>query len=142
MKIALVCDWYRPRFGGIELHLEELGRRLALAGHEVAVVTPTPGVDPDGGAVRVHRIPALLAPRFGFIWTPGAFRRLKAALAGDSFDVVHSHSSIISPAANGSAYFAARLGIPAVVTVHSIWGRFGHVLGTLDRAFSWSRWPV
>ena len=36
MKVALVTDWYHPRVGGIELHLQDLARRLAIAGIEVA----------------------------------------------------------------------------------------------------------
>src|SRR6185436_9960260 len=50
LKVALVCDWYHPRVGGIERHLQDLAGELVTAGHDVVVITPTPGDE------RVHGI--------------------------------------------------------------------------------------
>jgi len=88
MKVALVCDWYHPRVGGIELHLQDLARRLIADGHEVVAITPTPGSDHVDG-VRVRRIDAPRAPHFGFIYTAGGVRTLGNALSAERVDVAH-----------------------------------------------------
>lgn len=119
MKVALVCDWYHPRIGGIELHLQDLARRLIADGHEVVAITPTPGADSVDG-VRVRRINAPRAPHFGFLYTPSGVRSLGNALAAERVDVAHCHVSIISPAALGGALEAEQRGIPVLLTFHSV----------------------
>ena len=119
MKVALVCDWYHPRVGGIELHLQDLARRLIADGHEVVAITPTPGADHVDG-VRVRRIDAPRAPHFGFIYTAGGVRTLGNALSAERVDVAHCHVSIVSPAALGGALEAERQHIPVVLTFHSV----------------------
>src|SRR5947209_7586517 len=100
MRIALVCDWYPPRRGGIESHLSELGRRLVSAGHEVHVVTTTRGDGAtENGAVTVHRVDAPLLPAVKVLYTPDGVRSLGRTLDAIRPDVVHSHVSIVSPAA-------------------------------------------
>ncbi|HVS51222.1 MAG TPA: glycosyltransferase family 4 protein [Opitutaceae bacterium] len=144
MKIALVCDWYLPRVGGIERQLTQLARHLATAGHDVTVITPTRGTagDADETGVRLQRLDVPLLPGIGLIWTPRGFRALAAALRAGNFDVVHAHSSIVSPAAYAAVSLGAKLGLPTAVTVHSIWGRYRHAFHALDRFERWSRWPV
>ncbi|MGE5102645.1 MAG: glycosyltransferase family 4 protein [Deltaproteobacteria bacterium] len=119
MKVALVCDWYHPRVGGIELHLQDLARRLMAAGHDVVAITPTPGAHQVDG-VRVRRIDAPRAPRFGFMYTARGVRALGDAIASEHVDVAHCHVSIISPAALRGAREAERRGIPVVLTFHSV----------------------
>ncbi len=119
MKVALICDWYHPRLGGIELHLQDLAARLTGAGHEVVVITPTPGLSMVDG-IRVRRIDAPRAPRFGFLVTAGGVRAIGRALAQEKVDVAHCHVSIVSPAALGGASEAQRLGVPTVLTFHSV----------------------
>ena len=119
MKVALVCDWYHPRIGGIELHLQDLARRLAGARHEVVVITPTPGPSVVDG-VRVRRIDAARVPHFGFIHTRGGVRALGNAIVDERVDVAHCHVSIVSPAALGGAIEAGRRRIPVLLTFHSV----------------------
>jgi glycosyltransferase involved in cell wall biosynthesis len=119
VKIALVCDWYHPRVGGIELHLQDLARRLVAAGHDVVVVTPTPGETLVDG-IRVRRVDAPLAPIFGFLRTRDGIRAIGDALADERVDVAHCHVSIVSPTALGGALEAQRRGIPTVLTFHSV----------------------
>ena len=102
LKVALVCDWYHPRVGGIELHLQDLAATLVAARHDVVVITPTPGDDRVDG-IRVRRISAPRAPRFGFLVTPAGVRAVGDALADERVDVAHCHVSIVSPAAMGGA---------------------------------------
>jgi len=97
MRIALVCDWYPPRRGGIETHLSELGRRLAAAGHEVHVVTTTRA---DGTAenvgVTVHRVDARLLPGVNVLYTPAGARSLGRAIDALRQDEVLAGSMGIS----------------------------------------------
>lgn len=142
MKIALVCDWYLPRIGGIERQLVQLAGHLAAAGHAVAVITPWKGPPMDSPGVRVQRIPARLLPGAGLLWTPASYRRLGAAIRAGGFDVVHAHTSIISPAAFAALYQAQKAGLPTVSTTHSIIGGYTGAFRALDRLARWSRWPV
>ena len=119
MKVALVCDWYHPRVGGIELHLNDLAIRLGAAGHEVVVITPTPG-DATVNGVRIVRIDAPRAPKFGFLTTRAGVRAIGEAIANERVDVAHCHVSIVSPAAIGGAAHAQRRRVPTVVTFHSV----------------------
>jgi glycosyltransferase involved in cell wall biosynthesis len=142
VKIALVCDWFLPRVGGIERHLDQLSAHLAAAGHDVTVITPTKGNTFAASGVRVQRMPARLMPGVGLIWTPASFRRIGQAIRRGAFDVVHVHSSIISPAAYAAVYHAQAAGVPTVSTGHSIWGGFTTAFRAADRCWNWARWPV
>lgn len=108
MRIALVSDCYLPRLGGIELQVHDLAVQLIRAGHEATVFTITDGPSPVGD-VPVVRLPAMAGVPF-----PSAIDRLRSALA--TFDVVHCHSSLVSPL----AWRAARLVNHALVTLHSL----------------------
>ncbi len=141
MKVALVCDWFHPRVGGIELHLRDLAARLAVAGHEVVVVTGTPGaIDVDG--IRTVRIDAPRAPHFGFLITPAGVRAIGDALSRERVDVAHCHVSIVAPTGLGGAYHAQRLGIPTVVTFHSIVPATPVLARAARVALSTNEWPA
>lgn len=140
LKIALISDWYLPRFGGLELHLQDLARELTAEGHDVHIVTGVPGPSVDGG-VPVHRIQAPLAPGSGFVYTPGAVKQIRMILREHAFDVAHCHVSVVSPTSCAAAYVCRTLGIPAVVTFHSFLGFLGPVLSVLDIVLGWSQWP-
>jgi hypothetical protein len=45
MRVALVCDWFLPRMGGVELHLRDLALALKRRGMDARVVTTTRGPD-------------------------------------------------------------------------------------------------
>lgn len=106
MRIALVSDVYLPRLGGIELQVHDLAVQLIRAGHHVTVFTIDQGPTAD---VPVVRLPAMAG-----VPLPSAIDRLRGELS--SFDIVHAHSSIVSPL----AWRAARLARAAVVTMHSL----------------------
>jgi glycosyltransferase involved in cell wall biosynthesis len=141
LKVALVCDWYHPRVGGIERHLQDLAAALVAGGHEAVVITPTPGDDRVDG-IRVRRISAPRAPRFGFLVTPAGVRAVGDALADEHVDVAHCHVSIVSPAAMGGAAQSVRRGVPTVVTFHSIVPQT-HLLARAARAtLGTATWPA
>jgi glycosyltransferase involved in cell wall biosynthesis len=135
LKIALVADHFAPRVGGIELHVADLARQLAGRGHEVAVITTTPGPE-SSGAVCVHRLYTSLLPHFQILWHPGAVVELRRLLAAERFDVVHAHSSVVSPLTYSALGLARHLRLASVLTVHSYWN-----LAAINmRALSWV-WP-
>jgi glycosyltransferase involved in cell wall biosynthesis len=116
-RIALVCDWYSPRRGGIEAHLDGLATRLAARGHDVRVITSTPGPDAVNG-IPVHRLGVPLVPLAGVAAVPVS-REIERLLKAHQIDTVHSHVSIVSPVALGGSLAAERLRLPSVVTFHS-----------------------
>lgn len=141
MKVALVCDWYEPRLGGIELHLQDLARRLTDVGHEVHVVTTTPGA-PVVDGITVHRADAPLAPRFGFACTPAGLRRVAEVIRREKFDVVHAHVSIVSPVAFAGAASAQDARIPTVLTFHSVVPRTRWLASAANAVLHCSRWSA
>jgi glycosyltransferase involved in cell wall biosynthesis len=141
VKVALVCDWYHPRVGGIELHLQDLGRQLAAAGHDVVIVTSTPGSATVDG-LRVRRVHAPLAPVFGFLVTPAGIRAVGNAIADERVDVAHCHVSIVSPAALGGAAQALHRGVPTAITFHSVVPQMPRLVRAAQAAFGMSTWPA
>ncbi|MFL5608635.1 MAG: glycosyltransferase, partial [Gemmatimonadaceae bacterium] len=119
MRVALVCDWFLPRLGGIELHLRDLALALRTRGLDARIVTTTPGPDVVH-EVPVHRVPAALAPGAGFAYLPQALRSLGDVIRAERFDLVHAHASVVSPVAYAGAMAGARAGLPTVLTFHSM----------------------
>lgn len=120
MRIALVCDWYAPRLGGIEAHLSELGARLFMAGHDVHVITSTPGPSGRSGTgAQVHRLSASRLPFAEVVFQRSAIREIGEVLEREKIELVHSHISIVAPVGIGGTAEAQRRGVPTVVTFHS-----------------------
>ena len=119
-------------YGGLGRHVDALSRSLALAGHDVVVLTQGPTGTPStshvdvghGRAVRVVR--AVLDADFPDVHTATArfVRELQPALgeaAGLLPDhwaphVVHAHDWVVAGAATT---LTAHLGCPLVVTLHA-----------------------
>src|ERR671914_726683 len=96
LRIALVCDWFLPRMGGLELHLRDLAQHLVAAGHTAEIITTTPG-DSVVEGVRVHRVEARRLSGAQVIWTRGGMLAVGRAIEHGQYDVIHSHVSIVSP---------------------------------------------
>jgi glycosyltransferase involved in cell wall biosynthesis len=58
LRVLLVSANFRPSVGGIERYVEILGSGLAARGHEVTVLTATPGPSEGVDGIRVVRVPA------------------------------------------------------------------------------------
>jgi glycosyltransferase involved in cell wall biosynthesis len=141
MRVALVCDWFLPRMGGIELHLRDLALALRAQGADARIVTTTRGSD-DVDGVPVHRVRAALAPGSGFAFTPGGLRAVSAMIRAEQFDLVHAHASVVSPVAYAGAASAARDGLPALITFHSMLHRSSFLLGASESLLRWSEGRV
>ena len=140
MRIALTSDCYVPRLGGIEMQVHDLARHLQSSGHDVVVITPTPGPEVVDG-VRVRRIDVPLLP-FDIPFTRKAFRLTARAIAEERVDVAHFHGGVASPLAYGAARNAQRAGVPSVITVHCMWSYATPIFAAFDLVSRWSRWPV
>jgi glycosyltransferase involved in cell wall biosynthesis len=142
LKIALICDWYTPRIGGLEMQMRDLARNLKVRGHEVHVITSTPaGADRAPDSVPVHRLDLPLMPGLDVIRSRSALVPLERVIADEGFDVLHCHTAL-SPLAHGGTYLGRKLGIPSVMTEHSVLrGVGGMALRALNRLVPWASWP-
>ncbi|NUT48826.1 MAG: glycosyltransferase, partial [Saccharothrix sp.] len=136
MSIIHVTDCFLPRLGGIEVQVAGLAREQAARGEDVHVVTATRLASPGDG-YAVHRIAVRLP------WDvpvhPRAGSHLDRVIASLSPSVVHVHVGAIAPFAWSGVRSAARLGVPAVVVVHSMWDpAVRWCYRVLDRVASWS----
>lgn len=118
MRVAVVSDWFAPRRGGIEAQLLEVCGRLADGGARVDVFTTTPGAR-DGRNFRVRHVDGLRLPIQDVPVSPAIVGRLREELA-TGYDVVHAHVSVVSPLGYAGAWVARALGLPVVVTFHSV----------------------
>jgi glycosyltransferase involved in cell wall biosynthesis len=141
VRVALVCDWFLPRVGGIELHLRDLALALRTRGVDARIVTTTRGADVVDG-VSVHRLRAPLAPGGSFAFTPRVLTALRDLIRSERFDLVHAHASVVSPVAYGGALAGARAGLPAILTFHSMLHRTSFLLGASEALFGWTRQRV
>ncbi|MHB8273336.1 MAG: glycosyltransferase [Dermatophilaceae bacterium] len=143
MKIALLSDCYLPRLGGIEVQVHDLAARLIGRGHEVVVMTATPGTHGERGGfvdevdgVAVHRL-ALRLP-FDLPVNPLAPRLLRQRLADGGFDVVHIHMGVVSPFAVDCARVATDMGLPTAMTWHCMLGSLEPVFRAARSVRTWA----
>jgi glycogen synthase len=128
VRIAHISDCYLPRLGGIEAQVHGLARRQQASGHEVTVLTATPGARGERhGAVElvegipVHRL-AIRLP-FGLPVNPLAPRDVRSILLSGRYDVAHVHAGVVSPFAYDALKVVLDLEMPMVVTWHCMLGR-------------------
>jgi glycosyltransferase involved in cell wall biosynthesis len=140
LKIGLVSDCYVPRLGGIEMQVHDLARHLRQIGHEVVVITPTPGPDVVDG-VPVRRVKVPLLP-FDIPFTPRTFRVISELLEEEGVDVAHFNGGVMSPVAFVGAGTAQHRGIPTVITAHCLWSYATPLFRVLDWGARWTQWPV
>ncbi|MEV0589168.1 glycosyltransferase family 4 protein [Nonomuraea sp. NPDC050310] len=137
MRILHVSDCYLPRLGGIEVQVADLVRMQREAGHEVEVATATRGEALPGVRRIVARMP------FDLPVHPFGVGHLTRLMTARRPDVVHVHTGAVSPFAWMGVRAAVRAGLPAVVTVHSMWDPVTRALyRALRLGFEWHRWGL
>jgi len=143
VKIALLSDCYLPRLGGIEVQVHDLAARLIERGHEVVVLTATPGTHGERGGfvdevdgVAVHRL-ALRLP-FELPVNPLAPRLLRQRLAEGGFDVAHIHMGVVSPFAVDCARVTTGMGLPTAMTWHCMLGALEPVFRATRHVRTWA----
>ena len=125
VRIVHITDCFAPRTGGIETQVLGLAERQVAAGHEVTVITATPG---DGehrkGADWVNSVPVIrISTRLPFDVPvhPTTRSHVLTELRRLRAEVAHVHAGAASPFAWGGIRAARQARVPTVVTVHSMW---------------------
>jgi glycosyltransferase involved in cell wall biosynthesis len=99
----------------------DLARQLAARGQQVHVISTTPGpAEIEGLCVR--RLCGPLLPLFQIMYRSPPLAELRQLMQSERYDVVHCHSSIVSPLSYGATWLARELNIPSVLTSHSLLG--------------------
>ena len=140
LRVAHISDCFAPRTGGIETQVAALAEQQQNTGLDIRVITATKG-DGQVAGLRVHRVVANIP--WDLPIHPRTRAHVQRLLAEDPVDVVHAHLGAVSPFAWGGVRAAHQLGIPTLVTVHSMWGpvaRSGYRLSAL--CCGWRRWKL
>ena len=140
-KIAIVCDWYLPRIGGLELHLRDLARELNARGHEAHVITATPGPDELDG-VKVHRLDVPLMPGLDTIRSQEGARAARGAVPARA--VRHhprAHGAVAAGDRRHSRRQEARHPVGDDRALGARAARAGAALSTLHKIWGWADWP-
>jgi phosphatidylinositol alpha-mannosyltransferase len=103
MKIALVSPYDFPYPGGVTQHIHYLDKHFRELGHQVKIIAPCAGDEPeqlaDNVVVTTTRI--LSIPFSGskarIPYSPAVNWRVKRALHGEDFDIVHAHEPMTLP---------------------------------------------
>lgn len=134
LRILMVTPRFLPEMGGIETHVNEVGRRLVEAGHQVSVLTTDrSGERPVSEAMSGMRIQRVRAyPRGGdYYLAPALWRAMMAAEA----DIIHvqGYHTLVPPLA---MLAALRKRVPFVITFHS--GGHSSALRNMVRGLQWA----
>jgi len=119
MHLCLISDFFPPEIGGVQTHVYGLARTAARRGYRVTVVTTV------GGRTRVEymegiKVIRIIYPKYSGFFDPWSLKkRLRRVLTRIRPDIVHAHHAF-SPLGMTSASVAKELGIPAILTSHSI----------------------
>eukprot|EP01082_Thalassiosira_pseudonana_P001795 g832.t1 g832 contig10:813539-814845(+) len=144
-RIAMVCDFFYPRLGGVEMHIWSLAFHLLRLGHKVIVIThayncPDVEYQSDDGSGAMRR----KSKRAGVRYLPGGlkvyycpflpmtdedclptftitFPLLRWIFIREGIEIVHAHQAT-STMANEAVTYAAELGLASVYTDHSLFG--------------------
>jgi phosphatidylinositol alpha 1,6-mannosyltransferase len=103
-------------------------------GDQVRVITATPG--PPFGEFPVDRL-SFPVP-FDLPIHPRTFRGVTRLLTQNVPEVVHVHAGVLSPFAWSATRAAHDLGLPTLVTIHSVWGQFARPMFGVSGA--WLKW--
>ncbi len=130
VRIAMVCDFFYPRLGGVEMHIWSLSQHLIRQGHKVIVITHAygnrKGVRYLPGPLKVYYCPILpMTDQDALPTFTATLPLLRSILIRERIEIVHAHQAT-STMANESAVYASALGIGTVYTDHSLFA-FGDV---------------
>ena len=134
VRITHVSDCFVPRTGGIESQVLGLARAQHAAGDQVRVITATSG--PQFLEFPVDRL-SFPVP-FELPVHPRTYREVTRLLKVNLPAVVHVDAGVRSPFAWSATRAAYDLGLPILVTIHSVWGAFARP--AFSAIGSWLRW--
>ncbi len=137
LRVAFIgCRGVPATYGGVEHHVEEIARRLALRGHEVTVFCRPGYVDPPYDDYQgIHRRAATTVSTKHLDAIVHSIFASLAALRG--FDVVHYHA--VGPGLTAPIVrFGSKTAV--VLTVHGLdsqRGKWGAIAKTVLRVAEW-----
>lgn len=134
VRITHVSDCFAPRTGGIETQVLGLARAQKLSGDQVRVITATSG--PLFTEFPVDRL-SFPVP-FDLPIHPRTYRGVTRLLGENPPEVVHVHAGVLSPFAWSATRAAHDLGLPTLVTIHSVWGQLARPMFGISG--SWLKW--
>jgi len=123
LKIALCTDWFFPRIGGVSSHVAGLALELEKHGHEVAIITKqTNNINgskcfQSAKSVQLRYVKPLA--HISMVLVPPNLNEIREVLRKGGFDIVHAHHAF-TPTSLLSIAAAKKLGIPAILTNHTI----------------------
>ncbi|KAG7362697.1 group 1 glycosyl transferase [Nitzschia inconspicua] len=133
-SIAMVCDFFYPRLGGVEMHIWSLSQHLIRMGHKVIVITHAydnrKGVRYMSGPLKVYYCPFIPMTDQDILPTLTAtFPLWRQIMVREKVEIVHVHQAT-SVMSNESVVYAAALGLPSVYTDHSLF-QFDDLAGVI-----------
>ncbi len=134
VRITHISDCFAPRTGGIETQVRGLARAQYLSGDQVRVITATAG--PQFIEFPVDRL-SFPVP-FDLPVHPRTHRGVTRLLNENRPELVHVHAGVLSPFAWSATRAAHDLGLPILVTIHSVWGQFARP--AFGASVSWLKW--
>lgn len=125
-RVCMVCDFFYPRLGGVEMHIWSLSQCLIACGHKVIVITNTygrrRGIRYMTNGLKVYYAP--MTPFFDQDSLPTMFSffpLFRKILARERITIVHGHQAT-STLMHECILHARTMGYKAVYTDHSLFG--------------------
>lgn len=103
MRIALVSPYDFPYPGGVTQHIHYLDQHFRALGHQVKIIAPCAGKEPellpDNVVVTTSRVISIpfAGSKARIPYSPAVNWRVKRALHGEDFDIVHAHEPMTLP---------------------------------------------
>ena len=124
--IAMVCDFFYPRLGGVEMHIWSLAQCLIRLGHKVIVITHSYG-SRKGVRYMTNGLKVYYTPQVPFLdqnslpTTVSMFPLLRQILIRERIDIVHGHQAT-STMMHEALLQARTMGYKVCYTDHSLFG--------------------
>eukprot|EP00940_MAST-03C_sp_MAST-3C-sp2_P001708 g1708.t1 len=125
-RIAMVCDFFYPSLGGVEMHIWSLSQSLIRRGHKVIVITHAygkrSGVRYMTNGLKVYYAPlATMVDRVTLPTFFCFFPLFRQILIREGIEIVHCHQAT-SQLSHECILHAGTMGYRVVFTDHSLFG--------------------
>ena len=127
-SILLVCDFFYPRLGGVEMHIWSLAQCLLRRGHKVIVLTHAyapggrAGIRHMTNGLKVYYAPLMImADQCALPLIFGLFPMLRDILIRERIDIIHGHQAT-SAMMHEALLHAGTMGLRVCYTDHSLFG--------------------
>lgn len=124
MRVLMLSDVYFPRVNGVSSSIETFRACLAQEGVPVRLIAPRYGDEPDGEMLT--RLPARKIPLDpeDRLMSYGSILKLAPQLEAENWDLIHIQTPFVAHYAGVA--LARRLGIPAIVSYHTLFEEYLH----------------